>query len=105
MTEIPYPSHRGAAPIRRIDKTKADWLSSGMNIDERLEALAQTVELLASMHKDSEVGIQKLEAAMTRTETYMARMMQAITRVANVTAVHELRLADHGERLSDLESQ
>lgn len=66
-----------------------------MNIDERLEALAQTVELLASIQKATE----------KKMEIYMVRMMQAITRVANVTAVHELRLADHGERLSDLESQ
>ncbi len=35
----------------------------------------------------------------------MVRMMQSITRLSNIAAVHDLRLTDHSERISDLESQ
>lgn len=31
-----------------------------MTIDERIEALTQSVELIASFHRDTEISIQKL---------------------------------------------
>jgi hypothetical protein len=37
-----------------------------MNIDERLEALTHSVELLASFHKDNEQRLGQLMEAMTR---------------------------------------
>ena len=55
-----------------------------MTIDERIEALTQSVELLASFHKDN--------------EQRMARMMDAITRLANIAVNHE-------ERIEDLEDE
>jgi hypothetical protein len=64
-----------------------------MNIDERLEALTHSVELLASMQKDSE----------KRLEGYMVKMMQAITRLSNVTAVHTIQVDDHEKRIAELE--
>ena len=33
-----------------------------MNIDERIEALTQSVELLASIHKDNEARLEKFMA-------------------------------------------
>jgi hypothetical protein len=60
-----------------------------MTIDERLEALTQTVELIAQMHKDNELP--------------MARMMQSITRLSTITAVHDID--DHEHRLGDLENK
>jgi hypothetical protein len=54
-----------------------------MNIDERIQALTQSLELLASMHKDGEKRMAKLES-------YMATMMQSITRLSNITAVHTI---------------
>ena len=34
--------------------------SSGMDIDQRIEALVQSVELLASLHKDNEKRMKRL---------------------------------------------
>jgi len=36
-----------------------------MTIDERIEALTQSVELLASMHKDHEKRLARMESALT----------------------------------------
>lgn len=60
-----------------------------MTLDERLEALTQSVELLAQMHKDN--------------EPLLARMMQSITRLSNIVAVHDIHIDDHEHRLNDLE--
>ena len=51
-----------------------------MSIDERLEALTQSVELLASLHRDN--------------EKLMAQVLESIARLANVAAAHETRLND-----------
>lgn len=51
-----------------------------MTIDERIEALTQSVELIASFHKDN--------------EKRMALMMDAITRLANIAGNHEERIED-----------
>lgn len=92
-----------------------------MNIDERLEALAQSVELLVSMHRDHEQRAQeyeqraqeneqraleseqRAEKRMAKLETYMAQMMQSITRLSNVSAVHAIRIDDHEKRIAELE--
>jgi hypothetical protein len=37
-----------------------------MTIDERLEALMQTIELLASMHKENETLMREMMLAITR---------------------------------------
>ena len=55
-----------------------------MNIDQRLEALTQSVELLAAMHRDNERNMTER----------MAQMMDAITRLANIAAIHDQRLDD-----------
>ncbi len=96
-----------------------------MTIDERLEALAQTLELLSSLHRDLEKHAEEAEArnqkrmaeieardekrmgvlteAMTRNEKRMGQMMDAITRLARIADAHQDRLDDHGERIGRLE--
>ena len=59
-----------------------------MTLDERLNALTQTGELLSSMHRDN--------------EKRMGQMMDAISRLANVAVAHEERLDEHERRLDDL---
>ncbi|HUI78538.1 MAG TPA: hypothetical protein VLY24_11485 [Bryobacteraceae bacterium] len=59
-----------------------------MTLDERLNALTQTGELLSSMDRDN--------------EKRMGQMMDAISRLANVAVAHEERLDEHERRLDDL---
>jgi copper oxidase (laccase) domain-containing protein len=58
-----------------------------MNIDERLEALTHSVELLAAMHKDSEKRMQRLEELVTDIAEGTARLL-------HVAQVHEQRIND-----------
>lgn len=69
-----------------------------MNIDERLEALTQSVELLAGMHKET-------ERLHKQNETLMGEMMNAIARLAHIAEIHDGRLDDHQERIDNLEGR
>ncbi len=67
-----------------------------MNIDQRLEALtarhealSQTVEIIAAMHRDN--------------ERLMAEMMLAIARLANTGQAHNAQLDEHETRIHRLE--
>ena len=62
-----------------------------MTLDQRLEALTQTVELVAAMHKDNEI--------------LMREMMLAITRLANIADAHNGQLDNHETRINRLENQ
>ena len=50
-----------------------------MTIDERLEALAQTVELLALMHKENEVRFGKLALTVDRNSAARCRKQRHVT--------------------------
>lgn len=81
-----------------------------MNIDERLdklterhEALAQSLELNASLQRDHDQrmgqGIQRMGQAIEAltslhadTERHMGNMMEAITRLSPVVVDHDVRL-------------
>jgi hypothetical protein len=84
-----------------------------MTIDERLEALAQTVELLASMHKDNEkeqfAEQRKRRAEQkerdVRIDQLHAEMMIAIARLANTAEAHNGQLDDHEQPIDKLESR
>lgn len=69
-----------------------------MDLEERLEALAQTVELLARMQVDNEKLFREHQAECrersVRTDERMAQMMEAITRLTNIDEAHEERLDD-----------
>ena len=43
-----------------------------MDIDERLAALTQTVELLASFHRDGEKRMERLDQHMERLDQHMS---------------------------------
>jgi hypothetical protein len=58
-----------------------------MNIDERLEALTHSVELLAAMHQDSEKRMQRLEELVTGIAEGTARLL-------HIVQIHEQRLDD-----------
>lgn len=60
-----------------------------MNIDQRLEALTQTVELLAAMHKEN--------------EKLAGEMMLAVVRLARIAEAHNGQLDDHENRIDKLE--
>lgn len=58
-----------------------------MNIDERIEALTQSVELLASIHKDNEARAAERDARLARLESALmigiAAFMQELGRKDN----------------------
>jgi hypothetical protein len=56
-----------------------------MSIDERLEALTQTVELLAGMQRVNEERMEKLERAMEK-------LTDTMNRLPNIVIMHEERL-------------
>ncbi len=62
-----------------------------MDIEKKLEALTQTVELLARMHIDHE---REYHERSLHTDQRMAQMMEAMTRLANIVEAHEQRLDD-----------
>ena len=98
-----------------------------MTIDERLEALTHTVELLAQMHRDTEqanahkVGaLDERLGALTQSLELLAQMhrdnenanaekfgalMDTMNRLGRIIEMHEHRLDSHDDRLDDLEGQ
>jgi hypothetical protein len=74
-----------------------------MNIDQRLEALTQTVELLASLHKDNEKRMERLDQHMEQFATRNLRLEGLVTGIAEGT-VRRLHVIEvHEKRISDLE--
>jgi ABC-type transporter Mla subunit MlaD len=88
-----------------------------MDIDERLAALTQTVELLAAFHKDGEKRMERLDRHMERLGQHMEQFAQATKGLAKrnerlehlVTDIAEgtarlLHVAEvHEQRIGDLE--
>jgi hypothetical protein len=62
-----------------------------MTIDERINALTQSVELLASLHTDLE---RQTAARFAETAARFAETLQFINRLAHVAEAHEQRLDD-----------
>jgi len=67
-----------------------------VDIDKRLEALTQSLELLASMHRDGEKRMERVEAATERVAKGNIRLEGLITQIAEGTA----RLLHVAERVS-----
>jgi predicted secreted Zn-dependent protease len=90
-----------------------------MSIDERLEALTQTVELMAHMHKsdydrneeahrrNEEAQMRNVEAQMRNVEaqrrndeaqaknqTLMAQVMESVSSLARIAYAHEQRITE-----------
>lgn len=74
-----------------------------MNIDERIEALTQSVELLAAMHKDNEKRMDLLAAAMAKLGQNQAALETVTMQIGDgVNALMQVA-RDHEERLVVLE--
>jgi len=71
-----------------------------MNIDERIEALAQSVERIASMHQDLERVHQELEQ---KWDERMGKMLDIQEKLTNLIVIHEERINGHDRRLDKLE--
>jgi hypothetical protein len=52
-----------------------------MTIDERLQALAESLELVVSLHRDN--------------ETRLAQVMDTMTRLGRIIEIHEQRHDEH----------
>jgi hypothetical protein len=73
-----------------------------MNLDERIEALVQSVELLASMHKDNE---KRYEEQLVKAEERMAKTDQQIKRLGKYIHTVAGLVLDHDARLRTLEGE
>ena len=67
-----------------------------MNIDERLEALTHSVELLAGMQTESEKRLARLQELVIQIAEGMARL-------ASTAENHEQRIGDLEDRNRDLQ--
>jgi protein involved in temperature-dependent protein secretion len=78
-----------------------------MTIDERLEALTQSVELLSRMHQDNEKrateAAQANEKAVQANEKRFAMLMDTMNRVGRILEHHDITIDDHEDRLGKLE--
>ena len=74
-----------------------------MDIEQRLEALAQSMELLASLHKDNEARMEKLIAAVSRIGERESRLENIVTQIAEGTVRLMNAVESHEQRISDLE--
>jgi phage-related tail protein len=71
-----------------------------MDIDQRIEALIQSVELLASFHKDMEEQIKETDKKWAANMVKMVDIAESLTRMI---AIHDERLNGHDTRLDNLE--
>ena len=71
-----------------------------MTLDERLEALTQSVELLASMHTDNEGKLAALDKKFTEA---VADIKDLLNRMGRILEHHDLSIDDHEERIDRLE--
>ena len=102
-----------------------------MNLDERLEALTQTVEIMAGMHGDHEKRLEALtqgleslaqrqealtqrQEALTQTVEIVAGMQRdserrlvavidTMNRMGRILEAHDIALDEHDERIERLE--
>lgn len=84
-----------------------------MNIGERLEALTQGVELLATMHRDTEKQKAELLAPMrqeadkrhAQNEEIHGEMMLAIVRLSRIAEAYNGKLDGHENRIDKLDGR
>ena len=63
-----------------------------MTLDERIEALTQSVELLASIHKDTEARFTQLAPAAEKNEQRTGHLMETMNRVGRILEIHESQI-------------
>jgi len=66
-----------------------------MTIDERIEALTQSLELLASLHRDLEEstakGFAEMRAKSAETDEKMAQLAETMKHLSTVVLAHQER--------------
>jgi hypothetical protein len=67
-----------------------------MTIDERLEALTQSVELSSRMQQDNE---KRAAEAVQSNEKRFAMLMDTVNRIGRILEHHDITLDDHDGRL------
>ena len=74
-----------------------------MNIDDKLQALTNSVQALVEMHAHNEQRVERLSRALEGQGKRNTRLEELVTEVAEGTA-RLLRVAEaHERRISDLE--
>ena len=63
-----------------------------MTIDERLEALTQSVELIASLQKDNEKLIADLAKTVNKTNETVANQAEYMDDIAKLVMIHQSKL-------------
>jgi hypothetical protein len=63
-----------------------------MTIDERLEALTESVELLHLSQSDTNEKMRHLAVIAEQNEVRAGQMMEAIKRLAHIADVHDERI-------------
>ncbi|MBV9339589.1 MAG: hypothetical protein JO159_01710 [Acidobacteria bacterium] len=81
-------------------RSAADWATK-MNIDGRLEALTHSVELLASMHKDSQKTVTELAHEAERVSTEVQELTKTVGQLSNTVG----QLSNVVEQLSNIVGQ
>ncbi len=74
-----------------------------MNIDDRLEALAQSVGLLYLSSKDSDRRMDELRQSVAELVANSDRLWMLYTSQDRNLSLHERRLDDHDNRLHNLD--
>ena len=62
-----------------------------MDIDKRIEALTQSVEILTSFHRDTEAAMRDLDEKLT---AKIAENADNIAQISRLVLFHEQRLKD-----------
>jgi DNA-binding SARP family transcriptional activator len=78
--------YRGRVAHGRTGRIK---VRKPVTLDERIEALTQSVELLASMHKDTETRFAQLATAAERNEQRTGQLMETMNRVGRILEIHD----------------
>ena len=63
-----------------------------MTIDERLEALTESVELLHLSQSDTNEKMRHLAVIAEQNEVRAGEMMEAIKRLAHIADIHDARI-------------
>jgi methyl-accepting chemotaxis protein len=63
-----------------------------VTLGDRMDALAQTVELLASMHEDTDRHVNEVAASVERLVASVDRLATVVTPIAQLVLEHEERL-------------
>ena len=80
-----------------------------MNIDERIEALAQSLELLGHIQRDNDARFEerfaRFEERVTRLEENLAKVTGAVDKLVNVVEKLTAVALSHEERIERLEKE